>query len=51
MRSKTYYETNKEAIDALSQALKVNTAYACLMHQRNIQSRRGQTLFKSRTRA
>ena len=38
MRTKTYYESNKEAIDALSQALKVNTAYACLMHQRNIES-------------
>ena len=38
MRTKTYYEFNKRAIDALSQALGVNTAYACLMHQRNIKT-------------
>ena len=36
MQSKTYYESNKGAIDALSQELGVNTTYACLMHQRNI---------------
>lgn len=38
MRNKSYYETNKVEVDALSQALEVNTAFACLMHQRNIQS-------------
>ena len=38
MRTKTYYESYDRAIDALSQALGVNTAYACLMHQRNIKT-------------
>ena len=38
MRTKTYYEFNKGAIDALSQELGVNTTYACLMHQRNIKT-------------
>ena len=38
MRSKSYYETNKVEVDALSQVLEVNTPFACLMHQRNIQS-------------
>lgn len=38
MRTKTYYEANKVAVDALAQALGVNTTYAVLMHQRNIKS-------------
>ena len=38
MRTKTYYESNREAIDVLSQQLGVNTVYACLMHQRNIKT-------------
>ena len=38
MRVKTYYESNKVAIDSLAQSLGVNSTYACLMHQRNIKT-------------